>query len=141
MGARYEFDTGICTGDYTRTQPFSMSIVMQPGVGTDGNGMITLSTSSVTKGDATDSSNLGGACKIPGIKQAIGALVESLVKDPLARIDSFEVTIFSGAVSGALSTLSSQIILPAPSVFMYKDLSFNNEFDLVADFSYSTQNH
>lgn len=139
FASRFDFNTGLCKGHYTRTQPYSMSIVMQPGIGNDGNATVTLSRSAVTTGDASDNSDLGGLCKIPGLKQAIEAIVEDMIKDPLQKMDTMEVSAFGSIMNNALGTLSSQIILPAPSIFAYKNLSFNDEFDLVTDFNYSTQ--
>jgi hypothetical protein len=140
FAARLDFDDVVCNGHFTRTQPFTMSIVMAPGIGSDGNATVTLSRSDIQRGKPGNDSDLGKLCKIPGIEQAVEAIMEDMLKNPLDNLNDLEVKNFGSTVDGGLRTLSSQIILPAPSVFAYKDIAFDDEFDLVTDFNYITQN-
>jgi len=139
FAVRMEFDDIVCDGSYTRTQPFSMSIVMSPGTGADANATVTLSRGPVRRSDAYNDSDLGKLCKIPGISDAVEAIMEAILKDPFDSLENLEVEHFSSTVDSGLQTLSSQIVLPAPSVFAYKNVSFNDEFDLVTDFNYITK--
>jgi hypothetical protein len=139
FAARFEFDATICDGHYTRFQPFSMSILMSPGIGANANSTVVLSRSQVSLGDPWDDSDLGEACDIPKLKDVGEDIMKLVLTKPLADLDGLEVQRFASAIDGGLKTLSSQVILPAPSIFAYKDVSFNDEFDLVTELNYITQ--
>ena len=113
--------------------PFTVKIFFVAG----DNGTIQL-RSSVKKGQMESHSDESFLARFADVFNDAYSNTLKNVDQDYQRLQNFNFDNLQNTISSALQALQNRVILPAPSVYLYKDLTFNDDGDLKLHISYNT---
>jgi hypothetical protein len=120
-------------GTYTHVEPFRQSIVIRPELGPGGSS-VELTSSQLIRQPPQETFDLRGG-EFYGPRE-FDALVGNPLNPRFQQFQSLEIGKIGPTMNAALRALSGQIILPAPTTFVYRSLAFDEVFTLIAEFDY-----